>query len=43
VEWQWKSLDEMPQPTTFSVEMLLSNDSAAERLKTFIDRQRKAG
>jgi len=43
VEWQWKPLDEMPEPTTFSVQMLLSNDSAAERLKRFIDQQRKAG
>ena len=43
VEWQWKSLDEMPEPVTFSVDMLMSNDHAAERLKTFIDQQRKAG
>jgi len=43
VEWQWKPLDEMPEPVTFSVDMLMSNDHAAERLKTFIDQQRKAG
>jgi len=43
VEWQWKPLDEMPEPVTFSMDMLMSNDRAAERLKTFIDQQRKAG
>ena len=43
VEWQWKPLDEMPEPVTFSVDMLLSNDHAAKRLKLFIEDQRKAG
>jgi len=43
VEWQWKPLDQMPQPTTFSVDMLMSNDHAAERLKGFINKHRKAG
>ena len=43
VEWQWKLLDEMPEPVTFSVDMLLSNDNAAKRLKGFIEDQRKAG
>ena len=43
VEWQWKPLDEMPEPVTFSVDMLLSNDQAAKRLKLFIEDQRKAG
>jgi len=43
VEWQWKSLDEMPEPTTLSVQMLLSNDHAAVLLKRFINHQRKAG
>ena len=43
VESQWKSLDEMPEPVTFSVDMLMSNDHAAVRLKRFIEQQRKAG
>ena len=43
VEWQWKPLDEMPEPVTFSVDMLLSNDYAAERLKDFQTRCRDAG
>ena len=43
VEWQWKPLDEMPDPVTFSVDMLLTNDHAAKRLKLFIEDQRKAG
>ena len=43
VEWQWKPLDEMPEPVTFSVDMLLSNDYAAERLNDFQTRCRDAG
>jgi len=43
VEFQWKTLDEMPEPVTFSVDMLLSNDYAAERLKEFQTRCRDAG
>ena len=43
VEFQWKSLEEMPEPVTFSIDMLLSNDRAAVRLKEFQERCRKAG
>ena len=43
VDFDWKALDEMPEPVTFSVDMLLSNDYAAVRLKQFQTKCRNAG
>ena len=43
VDFKWKALGEMPEPQTWSIGMLMSNDEAAERLKQFQERVKKAG
>lgn len=41
VEFKWASLGDMPRPLSWSVDMLLSNDNAAKRLKMFQEKLKK--
>lgn len=43
VDHRWATLEEMPTPNIWSLDMLLSNDDAAKILKHWQDKQRKAG
>jgi 8-oxo-dGTP pyrophosphatase MutT (NUDIX family) len=43
VDHKWCALDSMPEPVTWNVNMLISNDSAAERLRLFQKRCRELG
>lgn len=42
VEHRWATMEEMPRPTVWSLDMLLSNDAAGEKLKAWQERLRKA-
>ena len=41
VDHVWSALSELPQPQAWPLQMLLSNDQAAERLKNFQEQQRR--
>jgi len=43
VDHAWRSLEDMPQPAAWGLDMLLSNDGAARRLKAWQETMRKAG
>lgn len=43
VEFKWAELSDMPRPLSWTVDMLLSNDAAAKRLKIFQEKLKKAG
>ncbi len=43
VEFKWADLSDMPRPLSWTVDMLLSNDIAAKRLKMFQNKLKKAG
>lgn len=43
VEHKWKSLEEMPRPNVWHLDLLLSNDKAGNILKRWQDGLRKAG
>lgn len=42
VDHKWTSLSELPEPMAWPLQMLLSNDRAADRLKRFQDTIRKS-
>lgn len=41
VDHKWTSLSELPEPMAWPLQMLLSNDRAADRLKRFQEKVRK--
>lgn len=43
VDHRWSTLEEMPRPTVWGLDMLLSNDRAGRRLKAWQGTLRKAG
>ena len=43
VDHQWTPLSELPEPQAWPLQLLLSNDGAAKRLKAFQEKARKAG
>lgn len=43
VDHKWTALSELPEPMAWPLQMLLSNDGAADRLKAFQDKHRKVG